>query len=334
MQENENKNNDLLESQESNQVAEFDVAKNSETSNQNNQVSENKNAEIIEKNANSVENNVKNGQISENSQENFDNDLLQETDQKHEKPKIIKTIEIITGSTIFKYVLGAMIIFAICFISSLFTFNIVLVPVEVQGYSMLPTINASASGLDGETYTDIVYISSARTLSYKDIVVIKGGKTQSGKQIIKRIIATPGDTLTFRVTRTDSFDFKSYFVVDIYLNGKKLVENYTKESETKIQNTHNDPEYFSFGNKLVDTLESDGEFTIKMGTDEYFVMGDNRNAYNKAGDERSNGSVDSRMFGTVKKSEIVGKVAIQVKYGQNMLQAIWQAIFGVRLQIA
>lgn len=334
MQENENKNNDLLESQESNQVAEFDVAKNSETSNQNNQVSENKNAEIIEKNANSVENNVKNGQISENSQENFDNDLLQETDQKHEKPKIIKTIEIITGSTIFKYVLGAMIIFAICFISSLFTFNIVLVPVEVQGYSMLPTINASASGLEGETYTDIVYISSARTLSYKDIVVIKGGKTQSGKQIIKRIIATPGDTLTFRVTRTDSFDFKSYFVVDIYLNGKKLVENYTKESETKIQNTHNDPEYFSFGNKLVDTLESDGEFTIKMGTDEYFVMGDNRNAYNKAGDERSNGSVDSRMFGTVKKSEIVGKVAIQVKYGQNMLQAIWQAIFGVRLQIA
>lgn len=329
MQENENKNIELLASEEGNQVAKFDTAENSE----NIQASENKNAEIIEKNANSVENNVKNGQISENSQENFDNDLLQETDQKHEKPKIIKTIEIITGSTIFKYVLGAMIIFAICFISSLFTFNIVLVPVEVQGYSMLPTINASASGLDGETYTDIVYISSVRTFSYKDIVVIKGGKTQSGKQIIKRIIATPGDTLSFRVTKTDFFDFKSYFVVDIYLNGKKLVENYTKERETKIQNTHNDPEYFSFGNKLVDTLESDGEFTIKMGTDEYFVMGDNRNAYNKAGDERSNGSVDSRMFGIVKKSEIVGKVAIQVKYGQNMLQAIWQAIFGVRLQI-
>lgn len=329
MQENENKNNELLASEEGNQIAKFDNAENSE----NVQASENKNAEIIEKNANLAENNVKNSQISENSQENFDNDLLHETDQKHEKPKIIKTIEIITGSTIFKYVLGAMIIFAICFISSLFTFNIVLVPVEVQGYSMLPTINASASGLDGETYTDIVYISSAQTLSYKDIVVIKGGKTQSGKQIIKRIIATPGDTLTFRVTKTDFFDFKSYFVVDIYLNGKKLVENYTKERETKIQNTHNDPEYFSFGNKLVDTLESDGEFTIKMGTDEYFVMGDNRNAYNKAGDERSNGSVDSRMFGTVKKSEIVGKVAIQVKYGQNMLQAIWQAIFGVRLQI-
>ena len=329
MQENENKNNELLESQEGNQVAEFDTAENSE----NVQVSENKNAEIIGKNANSDENNLKNSENSEEMQELLENDA-DSGKQKSDKPKFIKTIEIITGSTIFKYVLGAMIIFAICFISSLFTFNIVLVPVEVQGYSMLPTINASASGLEGETYTDIVYISSARTLSYKDIVVIKGGKTQSGKQIIKRIIATPGDTLTFRVTRTDySFDFKSYFVVDIYLNGKKLVENYTKESETKIQNTHNDPEYFSFGNKLVDTLESDGEFTIKMGTDEYFVMGDNRNAYNKAGDERSNGSVDSRMFGTVKKSEIVGKVAIQVKYGQNMLQAIWQAIFGVRLQI-
>lgn len=331
MQKNENKNNDLLAEQDNVNVAEFYNAKNQNI--QDIQVSENQNTKNAKKSANPVENDIKNNQISENSQEYSDNNLLQETDQKHEKPKIIKTIEIITGSTIFKYVLGAMIIFAICFISSLFTFNIVLVPVEVQGYSMLPTINASASGVDGETYTDIVYISSARTLSHKDIVVIKGGKTQSGKQIIKRIIATPGDTLTFKVTSTDYFDFKSYFVVDVYLNGKKLIENYTKESETKIQNTHDNPEYFSFGNKLVDALETDGEFTIKMGSDEYFVMGDNRNAYNKVGDERSNGSVDSRMFGTVKKSEIVGKVAIQVKYGQNILQAIWQSIFGVCLQI-
>ena len=258
-----------------------------------------------------------------------------------EKTSIVKTIEIITGSTVFRYVLGAMIIFAMCFITSLFTFNIVLVPVEVQGYSMLPTINASASGDGGETYTDIVYVSKSKNIHYKDIVVIKGGKTPSGKQIIKRVIATPGDTLTFKKVDTTYEYGQIYFVVDIYLNGNKLNETYTKEAQTKIQNTYEPSEYYEFYNELVAGLKNTnttetitaGEFTITMGKDEYFVMGDNRNSYNTA-DERSHGSIDSRMFGTVKKNEIVGKVAIQVKYGKNMLESIWTAIFGTRLQNA
>lgn len=258
-----------------------------------------------------------------------------------EKTSIVKTIEIITGSTVFRYVLGAMIIFAMCFITSLFTFNIVLVPVEVQGYSMLPTINASASGDGGETYTDIVYVSKSKNIHYKDIVVIKGGKTPSGKQIIKRVIATPGDTLTFKKVDTTYEYGQIYFVVDIYLNGNKLNETYTKEAQTKIQNTYEPSEYYEFYNELVAGLKNTnttetitaGEFTITMGKDEYFVMGDNRNSYNIA-DERSHGSIDSRMFGTVKKDEIVGKVAIQVKYGKNMLESIWTAIFGTRLQNA
>lgn len=332
MQENENKNNLQKTVNDNDFVAEFDDATKQE--NQTLNFSEDQ-PDTIEKSANLDENDAKNEDISENLTENSENGTLisDNNSQKSDKPNIIKTIEIITGSTIFKYVLGAMVIFAICFISSLFTFNIILVPIEVQGYSMLPTINASATGLDGKTYTDIVYIVKPRTVSHKDIVVIEGGKTQSGVQIIKRVIATPGDTLTFKVTNVEFLEFKSYFVVDIYLNGKKLVENYTKETQTKIQNTHDNPDYYSFGNNLVNELDENGEFTIKLGENEYFVMGDNRNAYNFANDERSNGSVDSRMFGTVKKSEIVGKVAIQVKYGQNMLQAIWQSIFGVRLQI-
>ena len=258
-----------------------------------------------------------------------------------EKTSIVKTIEIITGSTVFRYVLGAMIIFAMCFITSLFTFNIVLVPVEVQGYSMLPTINASASGDGGETYTDIVYVSKSKNIHYKDIVVIEGGKTPSGKQIIKRVIATPGDTLTFKKVDTTYEYGQIYFVVDIYLNGNKLNETYTKETQTKIQNTYEPSEYYEFYNELVAGLKNTnttetitaGEFSITMGKDEYFVMGDNRNSYNIA-DERSHGSIDSRMFGTVKKDEIVGKVAIQVKYGKNMLESIWTAIFGTRLQNA
>lgn len=314
-----------------------------------NSLPENKQTENV-----SEKENIQKENVSSETEENKTSETIDQSDSlsnieinsnvsvpHKEKTSIVKTIEIITGSTVFRYVLGAMIIFAMCFITSLFTFNIVLVPVEVQGYSMLPTINASASGDGGETYTDIVYVSKSKNIHYKDIVVIKGGKTPSGKQIIKRVIATPGDTLTFKKVDTTYEYGQIYFVVDIYLNGNKLNETYTKEAQTKIQNTYEPSEYYEFYNELVAGLKNTnttetitaGEFTITMGKDEYFVMGDNRNSYNIA-DERSHGSIDSRMFGTVKKTEIVGKVAIQVKYGKNMLESIWTAIFGTRLQNA
>lgn len=321
------------------------ISKNNEETNS---LPENKQTENVSENEN-----IKKENDSSETEENKTSETINESDSPNieinsnvsvphkEKTSIVKTIEIITGSTVFRYVLGAMIIFAMCFITSLFTFNIVLVPVEVQGYSMLPTINASASGDGGETYTDIVYVSKSKNIHYKDIVVIKGGKTPSGKQIIKRVIATPGDTLTFKKVDTTYEYGQIYFVVDIYLNGNKLNETYTKEAQTKIQNTYEPSEYYEFYNELVAGLKNTnttetitaGEFTITMGKDEYFVMGDNRNSYNIA-DERSHGSIDSRMFGTVKKDEIVGKVAIQVKYGKNMLESIWTAIFGTRLQNA
>lgn len=321
------------------------ISKNNEETNS---LPENKQTENVSENENIQKENV-----SSETEENKTSETIDESDSPNieinssvsvphkEKTSIVKTIEIITGSTVFRYVLGAMIIFAMCFITSLFTFNIVLIPVEVQGYSMLPTINASASGDGGETYTDIVYVSKSKNIHYKDIVVIKGGKTPSGKQIIKRVIATPGDTLTFKKVDTTYEYGQIYFVVDIYLNGNKLNETYTKEAQTKIQNTYEPSEYYEFYNELVAGLKNTnttetitaGEFTITMGKDEYFVMGDNRNSYNTA-DERSHGSIDSRMFGTVKKNEIVGKVAIQVKYGKNMLESIWTAIFGTRLQNA
>lgn len=322
------------------------ISKNNEETNY---LPENKQTENVSENKNIQKENV-----SSETEENKTSETIDKSDSlpnieinsnvsvpHKEKTSIVKTIEIITGSTVFRYVLGAMIIFAMCFITSLFTFNIVLVPVEVQGYSMLPTINASASGDGGETYTDIVYVSKSKNIHYKDIVVIKGGKTPSGKQIIKRVIATPGDTLTFKKVDTTYEYGQIYFVVDIYLNGNKLNETYTKEAQTKIQNTYEPSEYYEFYNELVAGLKNTnttetitaGEFTITMGKDEYFVMGDNRNSYNIA-DERSHGSIDSRMFGTVKKDEIVGKVAIQVKYGKNMLESIWTAIFGTRLQNA
>lgn len=257
-------------------------------------------------------------------------DELQEN-QIHEnhRPHII---EIITGSSIFKYFLSAMIVFGICFVTSLFTFNIMLVPTEVQGYSMLPTINISAIGEEGDEHNDIVYVSKFKKISHSDIIVIESGKTSSGNRIIKRVIALPGDTITFKVTETRYEHFQNYFYVDIYLNGEKLEENYTKEEQTKIVNNKESSSFYQFNNTLVSALDKDGEFSLTLGNDEYFVMGDNRNIYSSS-DSRDHGSVDSRMFGTVKKDEIVGNVVFIVEYGNNLLQAILKSLFAVRLQI-
>lgn len=265
------------------------------------------------------------------------NSLVQVVDEKTElfqEEKSRQVLEMKSGNTIFRYFLGAMIIFGICFISSLFTFNIILTPIEVQGFSMFPTINASAySYYDKDENcniwkkTDIVYISKGKNFTNGEIVVIKAGKTPSGNQIIKRIVATPGDTLTFKVTEVFFEHMQQYFNVDIYLNGAKLEEDYTKDKQTtilyRIFTENTETQYYAFNNTFVSALNDDKEFTISLGEDEYFVMGDNRSD-----------STDSRVFGTVKKSEISGKVVLLVENGDDLFQAIWKAFFAVRLQFA
>ena len=58
-------------------------------------------------------------------------------------PNQANIIEIVAKSSIFKYFLGGMVIFGICFIACLFTFQILLTQIGVVGYSMQPTINIS-----------------------------------------------------------------------------------------------------------------------------------------------------------------------------------------------
>lgn len=140
-------------------------------------------------------------------------------------------------------------------IISLIIFGVVYIflvqPHRVKGESMLPNYK------DGE----LLLVEKVSYKIYKpsrgDVIVFKA-PGQTKVDYIKRVIGLPGETVKVE-------DGK------IYINGKRLNENYEKQ-------------------------ETAGDEELTLGPDEYFVMGDNRG-----------GSSDSRVFGPIKRDTIEGK---------------------------
>ena len=245
-------------------------------------------------------------------------ELPQNNEQNTKKTKVV---EIITKSSIFGYFLNAMIIFGVCFVCCWFVFYVLFTQVEVVGLSMLPTINSSAYNDKDTDHIDYVFILKTNNYKRKDIVVVKEGKTTSNSRIIKRIIAVPGDTIAFR--KTGFYPASNKISYDIYLNGKRLKEDYIFEQSLYLYTSAGMGYDFYLG--LIDALDtSDGDgngfFSVTLKKDQFFVMGDNRN-----------NSTDSRYFGPITKDEIIGKSVLHVKYGDTLLKSIWQSIFGAKL---
>lgn len=120
---------------------------------------------------------------------------------------------------------------------------------HIHGDSMLPTLQSE----------DQVVVSLLSPIEAGDVVIVE---RDNEKDIVKRVIGIPEDTLQFRED-------------GVYRNGEKVEEKYLQDSEWDPQQT-----------------------TITLADDEYFIMGDNRN---RSLDSRELGTFSSKeIVGEVK----------------------------------
>lgn len=177
--------------------------------------------------------------------------------------------------TLLEDILDFVKVFVISAIVILLFVNFVAHPVRVDGKSMYPTLK---DGEFGFTNVGGVLLNGVER---GDIVVVTMEEEGQKTHWVKRVIGLPGDTVSC--------------VNDVvYINGKVLDE--TKYIAPDYRQSLVDK--FGYFNKVPDADNTNVEDfeEVKLGDDEYYVMGDNR-PYSK----------DSRYVGPVKKSQIFAK---------------------------
>lgn len=163
-------------------------------------------------------------------------------------------VMLMEGNKVIKFI-KELIPYVVILIIVLVLRTYIFTPIKVNGTSMVPT-------LDGGEFMLLTKYNK-NDLNRDDIVIVTIEREDIKEDLIKRIIALPGETISCK----DGI---------IYVNSKKREEKY--------------------GEGVTNDFEK-----IKLGKDEYFVLGDNRAT-----------SLDSSEFGPVKKSQIKGKASLVV----------------------
>ena len=135
--------------------------------------------------------------------------------------------------------------------------------VGVSGDSMYPTLH-------DKDYLILQSNAIMGDLEYGDIIVARKLAFQNGEPIVKRVIATEGQTVRI--------DYDENYVLRVYVDGVKLEENYINEEMRPVYEV---------------------PMEVTVGENCIFVMGDNRNH-----------SADSRFetIGQIKLDQVLGKV--------------------------
>ncbi len=170
------------------------------------------------------------------------------------------------------------LVYILAAITLVFVFCVRLV--GVNGDSMLPT-------LQNKDYLALESNLIMGDLEYGDVIVARELTFQDGEPIVKRVIATEGQSVLIRMGE-DGF-------AHVYVDDVALEEPYILESMY--------PYYFE--------QDDDGDptqFSTTVSPGHIFVMGDNRN-----------NSSDSRVhsIGEIKLDQVLGKVLMIVFPGEN-----------------
>ena len=166
-------------------------------------------------------------------------------------------------------------------------------PVRVDGHSMDPTLADS----------EYLLVINKLPIDRFDIVVASETENGKTKEIVKRVIGLPGETIEYK---NDV----------LYINGKETDEPYLKDyiqkfKEDKLQSTYSgkgfeeNGELFRQMAQIAEafTVDKDGNatFSITLKKDEYLLLGDDRIV-----------SKDSRQVGAFKKEQIKGEAVLRL----------------------